>query len=168
MLRKYFSFFILTSIIVGCGGGSSVTPVEIEVTLDSSAETVQYNDTYTLSWASNASQCYASGGWSGEKPTTGTETFTAKTKGPIGYGIECRKNNVFTQAQVVVTLEKEFIDSFDFKDEEERLFLVPNILEMLATTSITFNSPSSFRSPIKLYSAFNIVSTAITISITLI
>ena len=118
MLRKYFSFFILTSIIVGCGGGSSVTPVEIEVTLDSSAETVQYNDTYTLSWASNASQCYASGGWSGEKPITGTETFTAKTKGPIGYGIECRKNNVFTQAQVVVTLEKEFIDSFDFKDEE--------------------------------------------------
>ena len=118
MLRKYFSFFILTSIIVGCGGGSSVTPIEIEVTLDSSAETVQYNDTYTLSWASNASQCYASGGWSGEKPTTGTETFTAKTKGPIGYGIECRKNNVFTQAQVVVTLEKEFIDSFDFKDEE--------------------------------------------------
>ena len=118
MLRRYFSFFILTSIIVGCGGGSSVTPVEIEVTLDSSAETVQYNDTYTLSWASNASQCYASGGWSGEKPITGTETFTAKTKGPIGYGIECRKNNVFTQAQVVVTLEKEFIDSFDFKDEE--------------------------------------------------
>lgn len=118
MLRKYFSFFILTSIIVGCGGGSSVTPVEIEVTLDSSAETIQYNDTYTLSWASNASQCYASGGWSGEKPITGTETFTAKTKGPIGYGIECRKNNVFTQAQVVVTLEKEFIDSFDFKDEE--------------------------------------------------
>ena len=118
MLRKYFSFFILTSIVVGCGGGSSVTPVEIEVTLDSSAETVQYNDTYTLSWASNASQCYASGGWSGEKPITGTETFTAKTKGPIGYGIECRKNNVFTQAQVVVTLEKEFIDSFDFKDEE--------------------------------------------------
>lgn len=118
MLRKYFSFFILTSIIVGCGGGSSVTPIEIEVTLDSSAETVQYNDTYTLSWASNASQCYASGGWSGEKPITGTETFTAKTKGPIGYGIECRKNNVFTQAQVVVTLEKEFIDSFDFKDEE--------------------------------------------------
>ncbi|MDC0873631.1 hypothetical protein OAQ18_03580 [Gammaproteobacteria bacterium] len=118
MLRKYFSFFILTSIIVGCGGGSSVTPVEIEVTLDSSAETVQYNDTYTLSWASNASQCYASGGWSGEKPTAGTETFTAKTKGPIGYGIECRKNNVFTQAQVVVTSEKEFIDSFDFKDEE--------------------------------------------------
>ena len=118
MLRKYFSFFILTSIIVGCGGGSSVTPVEIEVTLDSSAETVQYNDTYTLSWASNASQCYASGGWSGEKPLIGTETFTAKTKGPVGYGIECRKNNVFTQAQVVVTLEKEFIDSFDFKDEE--------------------------------------------------
>ena len=118
MLRKYFSIFLLTLVVAGCGGGSSVTPVEIEVTLNSSAETIQYNDTYTLSWASNASQCYASGGWTGEKPTTGTETFTAKTRGPIGYGIECRKNNVFTQAQAVVTLEKDFINSFDFKDED--------------------------------------------------
>ena len=32
--------------------------------------------------------------------------------------LSVEKNNVFTQAQVVVTLEKEFIDSFDFKDEE--------------------------------------------------
>ena len=102
MLRKYFSIFLLTLVVAGCGGGSSVTPVEIEVTLNSSAETIQYNDTYTLSWASNASQCYASGGWTGEKPITGTETFTAKIRGPIGYGIECRKNNVFTQAQAVV------------------------------------------------------------------
>ena len=57
-------------------------------------------------------------GWTGEKPITGTETFTAKTRWPIGYGIECRKNNVFAQAQAVVTLEKDFINSFDFKDED--------------------------------------------------
>ena len=85
MLRKYFSIFLLTVVVAGCGGGSSVTPVEIEVTLNSSAETIQYNDTYTLSWASNASQCYASGGWTGEKPITGTETFTAKTRGCLLY-----------------------------------------------------------------------------------
>jgi hypothetical protein len=118
MLRKYFSIFLLTLVVAGCGGGSSVTPVEIEVTLNSSAETIQYNDTYTLSWASNASQFYASVFCTCEKPITGTETYTAKIRGPIGYGIECRKNNVFTQAQAVVTLEKDFINSFDFKDED--------------------------------------------------
>lgn len=118
MPRKYFSIFLLTLVVTSCGGGSGVTPEEIEVTLNSSAETVQYNDTYTLTWSSNASQCYASGGWSGEKPISGSETFTSKTNGPIGYGLECRKNNVFVQAQTVITLEKDFNNSFDFSDDD--------------------------------------------------
>ena len=118
MPKKYFSIFLLTLVVTSCGGGSGVTPEEIEVTLNSSAETVQYNDTYTLTWSSNASQCYASGGWSGEKPISGSETFTSKTNGPIGYGLECRKNNVFVQAQTVITLEKDFNNSFDFSDDD--------------------------------------------------
>ena len=118
MPKKYFSIFLLTLIVTSCGGGSDVTPEEIEVTLNASSETVQYNDTYTLTWSSNASQCYASGGWSGEKPTSGSETFTSKTNGPIGYGLECRKNNVFVQAQTVITLEKDFNNSFDFIDDD--------------------------------------------------
>ena len=32
--------------------------------------------------------------------------------------MECRKNNIFAQAQAVVTLEKDFVNSFDFKDED--------------------------------------------------
>ena len=118
MLRKYLSISLLGFLIVGCGGGSGVTPITVEVTLESSVETAQYNETYTISWASNGSQCYASGSWRGEKTTSGTETFTAKTNGPVGYAIECRKNNVFAQAQAVVTLEKDFFDSLDFKDED--------------------------------------------------
>ena len=118
MIRKYLSIFFLSFIIVGCGGGSQTDPITVEVTMESSAEVVQYNETYTISWTSNGSQCYASGAWSGERPVSGSETFTAKTNGPVGYGMECRKNNTFAQAQAVVTLEKDFINSFDFKDED--------------------------------------------------
>ena len=78
MIRKYFSILFLSFIIVGCGGGSTTTPITVELTMESSAEIIQYNDTYTISWTSNASQCYASGAWTGEKPVTGSETFTAK------------------------------------------------------------------------------------------
>ena len=118
MLRKYLSISLLGLLLVSCGGGSGTTPITVEVTLESSTETAQYNETYTLSWTSTGSQCYASGGWNGEKPLSGSETFTAKRNSPIGYGLECRKNNIFAQAQVVVTLEKDFADSIDFKDED--------------------------------------------------
>jgi hypothetical protein len=118
MIRKYLLIFSLSFIIVGCGSGSETNPITVEVTMESSAEVVQYNETYTISWTSTGSQCYASGSWSGERPVSGSETFTAKTNGQVGYGMECRKNNIFAQAQAVVTLEKDFINSFDFKDED--------------------------------------------------
>ena len=118
MIRKYLLIFSLSFIIVGCGGGSETNPITVEVTMESSAEVVQYNETYTISWTSTGSQCYASGSWSGERPVSGSETFIAKTNGQVGYGMECRKNNIFAQAQAVVTLEKDFINSFDFKDED--------------------------------------------------
>ena len=118
MQIKYILTPLLTLILFGCSGGSGTTPITVEVTMEASSETAQYNETYTISWTSDASQCYASGAWSGERPPSGSEEFTAKTNGPIGYGIECRKNNVFAQAQAVVTLEKNFINGFDFLDEE--------------------------------------------------
>ena len=118
MIRKYLLIFSLSFIIVGCGSGSETNPITVEVTMESSAEVVQYNETYTISWTSTGSQCYASGSWSGERPVSGSETFIAKTNGQVGYGMECRKNNIFAQAQAVVTLEKDFINSFDFKDED--------------------------------------------------
>ncbi len=118
MLKKFLSISLISFVLISCGGGSTNEPVIIEVTLESSSETIQYNETYTLTWTSNASQCYASGGWIGEKPTSGSETFSAKARGPIGYALECRKNNSFGQAQITVTLEKDFKDSYDFKDDE--------------------------------------------------
>jgi hypothetical protein len=72
--------------------------------MESSAEVVQYNETYTISWTSTGSQCYASGSWSGERPVSGSETFSAKTNGQVGYGMECRKNNIFAPLKHKVTL----------------------------------------------------------------
>ncbi len=119
MLRKYISLPLTLFVLIGCGGGSGTTPISVEVSMNASTETAQYNETYTISWTSDGSQCYASGGaWSGEKPTSGSEEFTAKTTGPVGYGIECRKNNSFAQAQAVVTLEKDFGNTIDFLDDE--------------------------------------------------
>ena len=142
MIRKYFSILFLSFIIVGCGGGSTTTPITVELTMESSAEIIQYNDTYTISWTSNASQCYASGAWTGEKPVTGSETFTAKNNGQAGYGMECRKNNIFAQAQAVVTLEKDFVNSFDFKDED-----ILEILSIISLTVSAFRIGSDLASP---------------------
>ena len=61
MIRKYLLIFSLSFIIVGCGSGSETNPITVEVTMESSAEVVQYNETYTISWTSTGSQCYASG-----------------------------------------------------------------------------------------------------------
>lgn len=118
MLKKYITFPLLLFVLVSCGGGSGTSPITVEVSMEASSETAQYNETYTISWTSDASQCYASGAWSGEKSPSGSENFVAKTNGPVGYGIECRKNNTFAQAQAVVTLEKDFINGFDFLDDE--------------------------------------------------
>ena len=40
MIRKYFSILFLSFIIVGCGGGSTTTPITVELTMESSAETL--------------------------------------------------------------------------------------------------------------------------------
>ena len=67
-----FALFIL--------GACSVDQEELEelfVELETSAESVDYGESFTLTWSSNASQCYASGSfWFGERPISGTEDFT--------------------------------------------------------------------------------------------
>lgn len=77
---------LLVLAIAGCGGGggddSGAPPAAVAptVTLASSATGVSNAATFTLNWSStNARACVASGGWSGAKPATGSETI-----GPIG------------------------------------------------------------------------------------
>ena len=60
MQIKYILTPLLTLILFGCSGDSGTTPITVEVTMEASSETAQYNETYTISWTSDASQCYAS------------------------------------------------------------------------------------------------------------
>ena len=84
-------------------GGSATEEVTVSVsdtnpmpsvTLATSSASVDAGDTITLTWSSeNATQCSASGGWSGNRPVSGSEsssalsdttTFTLSCSGPGG------------------------------------------------------------------------------------
>ena len=87
--------------------------------LEASSETVDYGDTFTLTWSSNASQCYATsstGSWLGELPPSGSQDFIAKREGTSNYGVQCRKSINFVNASTDVVVSKDFIDYFDFED----------------------------------------------------
>ena len=62
----------LTTLALFILGACSVDQEELEelfVELETSAESVDYGESFTLTWNSNASQCYASGSfWFGERP----------------------------------------------------------------------------------------------------
>ena len=79
--HKKLLLSLLVLFLFSCSDG----PEELEplvVELNASTETPNYNESFELSWSSNASQCYASGGyWSGERPTTGSEEITLKRGG---------------------------------------------------------------------------------------
>ena len=80
-------------------------------------EEPNYNETYTISWQSNASQCYAqsaTGSWLGELDSSGSQDFIAKREGVANYGIQCRTSIDFASASIDVQVQKDFIDYFDF------------------------------------------------------
>ena len=87
----------LTTLALCVLAACSVDQEELEelfVELETSAESVDYGESFTLTWNSNASQCYASGSfWFGERPISGTEDFTIKRGGTGTYILECRRNN---------------------------------------------------------------------------
>ena len=99
---------LLLSLIVLFLFSCSDGPEELEplvVELNASTETPNYNESFELSWSSNASQCYASGGyWSGERPTTGSEEITLKRGGQFIYILECRRNNEFKNQAVEISV----------------------------------------------------------------
>ena len=114
----FLPFFLL---LISCSGGDDDNTEVLQATIISSNETPQYDETYTISWESNASQCYATSltsEWLGELPTTGSQDFIAKREGYANYGVQCRKSINFVNASVNVEVEKDFIDYFDYEDVE--------------------------------------------------
>jgi len=114
--------FITLSVIlalVGCSGSDSESLLTIEATVTSSNDNPAYDEVYTISWQSNASQCYATsvtGSWLGELEPSGSQDFVAKREGIANYGVQCRTSINFVNASTDVTVSKEFKDYFDYVD----------------------------------------------------
>ena len=132
---------ILTTFALFILGACSVDQEELEelfVELETSAESVEYGDSFTLSWNSNASQCYASGSfWFGERPTSGSEEFTIKRGGTGTYILECRRNNEFANQALEVTVNKTVADHFIYLPSEEVDYSIDYAVdEEIAITSV--------------------------------
>ena len=116
---KYFTLFSITLLLIGCSGSDNDNLLTIEATVTSSNDNPAYDEVYTISWQSNASQCYATsvtGSWLGELEPSGSQDFVAKREGIANYGVQCRTSINFVNASTDVTVSKEFKDYFDYID----------------------------------------------------
>ena len=78
--------FSMLGVLHGCGGGDGGEGTYLPDvpgptgTFTASSSSVPVNSTVTLTWSSqDATSCTASGGWSGNKPLSGTESVTVLT-----------------------------------------------------------------------------------------
>lgn len=121
LLNKFFASISLL-FIIGCG----TDPEKLEdlfVELSASTEVANYDETFELTWSSNASQCYGSGTvWIGEKPTSGSEEFRLRRGGAYTFILECRRNNEFKNQAVLVNVNKTVSNNFIFNIVEEPNF----------------------------------------------
>ena len=144
---KYFSLFSITLLLIGCSGSDDDAVSTLEATVTSSNDAPLYDETYTISWESNASQCYATsttGSWLGELAPSGSQDFVAKKEGTANYGVQCRKSINFVNASTDVVVIKDFINYFDFDDVQtydlgSLTIDLDNNLNVLDTTISDFN-----------------------------
>ena len=117
-IKKIFTFPIIL-ILISCSGSDDDSLLVLEASIVSSNDNPSYDETYTVTWESNASQCYATsttGAWLGELPPSGSREFVAKREGNSNYGVQCRKSINFVNAFVDVLVSKDFKDYFDYDE----------------------------------------------------
>ena len=122
---KYFTLFSITLLLISCSGSDDDDGIStLEATVTSSNDAPLYDETYTISWESNASQCYATsttGSWLGELAPSGSQDFVAKRGGTANYGVQCRKSINFVNASTDVVVSKDFIDYLVI-DNSDRIY----------------------------------------------
>lgn len=92
MLKRFVKYLFwlaaLIFVLTGCGGGgggggdNGGTTASTTATVNLECEPIDaaYNESVTLNWSStNAETCTASGSWSGDKTTSGSETIDSLT-----------------------------------------------------------------------------------------
>lgn len=95
--RTCFLILGLSALVLsGCGGsGTFATPTVLpppaaQVIISVKPAAVQPGQSATLSWsASNATTCKASGAWTGEQPTSGSETLILPSMKSVPYTLSC-------------------------------------------------------------------------------
>ncbi len=146
---KINNFIIISFILalVSCSGSDEDNSIIVEASISSSNDSPNYNEVYTISWESNASQCFAissTGSWLGELETSGSQDFVAKREGLANYGVQCRTSINFVNASTDVVVDKDFIDYFDYIDADiydlgSLSFDSQNQVSILDTTISDFN-----------------------------
>lgn len=112
---RLFIAFTGFAVLAACGGGGgslgsgdddgggppAPSPT---VSLNASATSIAGGQTVTLNWTSaNVTSCSASGGWSGDKPTSGSEATGALTA-TTTFTLTCTGANGSTSANVIVAI----------------------------------------------------------------
>ena len=110
-----FGFICGLIFITSCGGGggssandnsattNSSTPTPT-ISLSSNRESVALDGTVLLNWSTtNATNCTASGAWSGSRSTTGSETITITIEGENTFTLECSGAGGNTSQSKIVT-----------------------------------------------------------------
>ena len=146
-LKNFITLSVILA-LVGCSGNDSESLLTIEATVTSSNDNPAYDEVYTISWQSNASQCYATsvtGSWLGELEPSGSQDFVAKREGIANYGVQCRTSINFVNASTDVTVSKEFKDYFDYIDVDtfdlgSLSLSASSQVSVLDTTIADFNS----------------------------
>lgn len=145
--NKYLSIFPIILLLIGCSGSDGESVADLAATVTSSNDAPLYDETYTISWESNASQCYATsatGSWLGELEPSGSQDFIAKREGTANYGVQCRKSINFVNASTDVVVSKDFIDYFDYDEASTYelgsvIFDTESSINVLDTTISDFN-----------------------------
>ena len=146
-LKNFITLSVILA-LVGCSGNDSESLLTIEATVTSSNDNPAYDEVYTISWQSNASQCYATsvtGSWLGELEPSGSQDFVAKREGIANYGVQCRTSINFVNASTDITVSKEFKDYFDYIDVDtfdlgSLSLSASSQVSVLDTTIADFNS----------------------------
>ncbi|MEM6639752.1 MAG: choice-of-anchor U domain-containing protein [Pseudomonadota bacterium] len=74
------------------------------ITFNATPNAVDFNGATTITWTTtNADTCFASGGWTGNRPTSGNETFGPLTADTL-YRLSCTGNGQTTAAVATVTV----------------------------------------------------------------
>src|SRR5262245_53837174 len=100
---------IVLGLLAGCGGGyggggggNGGPPATLNISIDN--DSITLGESATITWASNANSCTASGDWTGMKAGDGAETVTPDATGTFTYSMTCSGGGYRDSQEGTVTL----------------------------------------------------------------